>query len=391
MVDGEFEFPEAQPCMVEDEQATRMKGTMRDEHLKLLFAQAPLSIILSPIAAAALALAILEVVDGRFLFAWVVVITAAALARIGLVVAFRTHQSALDAKTWEHLFTASIVMVGLCWGVGGWLLLPEELAFRAVVFFFLIGMASAAVAVYAIHWVGAILTIFALVLPITLEFLSQDTLPERLMGLAAVLYIVSAYRSLRITDHFVQSFHSLSYELQEAKEHAETLARTDFLTGMNNRRSFYDLCETSFRLARRHGQDLAVILFDIDQFKTINDAHGHAVGDEVLKNLSRIVADTCRDSDIGGEEFAILLPQTNAENAQELAERLREQMEQSVLHLEREEVKFTASFGVAQMFPACGTLEALVAAADGAMYEAKQRGENCVFVAAAPAPQDVSL
>ena len=215
------------------------------------------------------------------------------------------------------------------------------------------------------------------------------------MGLAAVLYIVAAYRSLRITDHFVQSFHSLSYELQEAKEHAETLARTDFLTGMNNRRSFYDLCETSFRLARRHGQDLAVILFDIDQFKTINDAHGHAVGDEVLKNLSRIVADTCRDSDIagrvGGEEFAILLPQTNAENAQELAERLREQMEQSVLHLEREEVKFTASFGVAQMFPACGTLEALVAAADGAMYEAKQRGKNCVFVAAAPAPQDVSL
>ena len=395
MVGGKFEFSEARPCMAEDEQTTRLKGTMRDEHLKLLFAQAPLSIILSPIAAAALALAILEVVDGRFLFAWVVVITAAALARIGLVVAFRTHQSALDPKTWEHLFTASIVMVGLCWGMGGWLLLPEELAFRAVVFFFLIGMASAAVAVYAIHWVGAILTIFALVLPITLEFLSQDTLPERLMGLAAVLYVVAAYRSLRITDHFVQSFHSLSYELQEAKEHAETLARTDFLTGMNNRRSFYDLCETSFRLARRHGQDLAVILFDIDQFKTINDAHGHAVGDEVLKNLSRIVADTCRDSDIagrvGGEEFAVLLPQTNAENAQELAERLREQMEQSVLHLEREEVKFTASFGVAQMFPACETLEALVAAADGAMYEAKQRGKNCVFVAAAPAPRDVPL
>ena len=381
--------------MAEDEEATRLRGTMRDEHLQLLFAQAPLSIILSPVVAAALALAILEVVDGRFVFAWVMVITAAALARIGLVIAFRTQQKALGPKTWEHLFTASVVMVGLCWGVGGWLLLPEELAFRAVVFFFLIGMASAAVAVYAIHWVGAILTICALVLPITLEFLLQDTLPERLMGLAAVLYVVAAYRSLRITDHFVQSFHSLSYELQEAKERAETLARTDFLTGMNNRRSFYHLCETSFRLARRHGQDLAVILFDIDEFKTINDAHGHAVGDEVLKNLSRIVADTCRDSDIagrvGGEEFAILLPQTNAENAHELAERLREQMEQSVLHTDRAGVKFTASFGVAQLFPACETLEALVAAADGAMYEAKQRGKNCVFVVAPPAPQDAPL
>ena len=342
--------------MAEEEQTKRLKGTLRDEYLELLFAQAPLSIVLSPIVASALALAIWEVVDGRFLFAWVVIITLAALVRIGLVVAFRTQQSALALQTWEHLFTASIVMVGLCWGVGGWLLLPEELAFRVVVFFFLVGMASAAVAVYAIHWVGAILTILALVLPITLEFLLQDTLPERLMGLAAVLYVVAAYRSLRITDHFVQSFHSLSFELQKAKERAETLARTDFLTGMNNRRSFYDLCETPFKLARRHGQDLAVILFDIDQFKTINDAHGHAIGDDVLKNLSRIVADTCRDSDIagrvGGEEFAILLPQTHAGSAHELAERLREQMERSVIHVDREEVKFTASFGVAQMFGA---------------------------------------
>jgi len=85
--------------MAEDEQAKRLKGTMQDEHLKLLFAQAPLSTILSPIAAAALALAILEVVDGRFLFAWVVVITSAAFARIGLVAAFRTGQSSLGPKT----------------------------------------------------------------------------------------------------------------------------------------------------------------------------------------------------------------------------------------------------------------------------------------------------
>ena len=88
------------------------------------------------------------------------------------------------------------------------------------------------------------------------------------------------------------------------------------------------------KLARRHGQDLAAILFDIDQFKNINDAHGYVVGDEVLKNLSRIVAETCRESDVagrvGGEEFAIFLPHTDAQNAYELAERLREQMEQSV-------------------------------------------------------------
>ena len=79
-------------------------------------------------------------------------------------------------------------------------------------------------------------------------------------------------------------------------------------------------------------------MFDIDRFKKINDTYGLAVGDDVLRNLSRIVSDTCRDSDVagrvGGEEFAILLPHTNAENARELAERLREQMEESVVHVE---------------------------------------------------------
>jgi diguanylate cyclase (GGDEF)-like protein len=239
------------------------------------------------------------------------------------------------------------------------------------------------------------LTILGLVLPATLDFALQDSLPERLMAIAAILFMIVAYRSLKITNHFVQRSHSLSYELQRAKEHAETLARTDFLTGMNNRRSFYHLCETSFKVARRHGQDLAVILFDIDEFKEINDTHGHAVGDDVIKTLARIVASTGRESDVagrvGGEEFAILLPHTNARNAHELAERLREQMEHAVVHLDRSEVKFTASFGVAQMSAGDESPEALVAAADGAMYEAKERGKNCVFVATHAAPEDANL
>ena len=297
-------------------------------------------------------------------------------------------------RIWERFFTFSFVAAGFCWGVGGWLLLPEAFAYRAMIFFFLIGMASAAVAVYSIHVWAVMFTILALVLPATLDFALQDSLQERLMALAVVLFLIAAYRSLSITNHFVQRAHSLSYELQTAKEQAEMLARTDFLTGMNNRRSFYDLCETPFKLARRHGQDLAAILFDIDQFKNINDAHGHAVGDEVLKNLSRIVAETCRESDVagrvGGEEFAILLPHTDAQNAYELAQRLREQMEQSIVHSDRGDVKFTASFGVAQMRPECESLEALVAMADGAMYEAKQRGRNGVFVVAPTATEDAA-
>ena len=385
-------FTEEKPGMAEEDEAKQEDDTMRDEQLKLVFAQAPLAIVASPMAATALSIGIWQVANHGLAIAWVMVIASIALFRMALVVAFKKRRSSLTTRVWERFFTFSFVAAGFCWGVGGWLLLPEAFAYRAMIFFFLIGMASAAVAVYSIHLRAVMFTILALVLPATLDFALQDSLQERLMALVVVLFLISAFHSLRITNHFVQRAHSLSYELQTAKDKAETLARTDFLTGMNNRRSFYDLCETPFKLARRYGQDLAAILFDIDQFKDINDAHGHAVGDEVLKNLSRIVAKTCRESDVagrvGGEEFAILLPHTNAQNAYELAERLREQMEQSVIHLEGGDVKFTASFGVAQMHAECESLEALVATADGAMYNAKHRGRNGVFVVAPTIPED---
>jgi diguanylate cyclase (GGDEF)-like protein len=335
------------------------------------------------------------VADHGLTIAWLVVIYFIALFRGGLVVAFQKRQRAFEMKGWERLFTSSFVTAGFCWGVGGWLLLPDAFAYRAMIFFFLVGMASAAVAVYSIHVWAVMFTILALVLPTTLDFALQDSAQERLMALSVVLFVIAAFRSLSITNHFVHRSHSLSYELKRAKEQAEMLARTDFLTGMNNRRSFYDLCETPFKLARRYGQDLAAILFDIDQFKNINDVHGHAVGDEVLRNLAGIVAETCRESDVagrvGGEEFAILLPHTNAENAHELAERLRERMEKSVVHLDRGDVKFTASFGVTQMCAECETLEALIALADGAMYKAKQRGRNGVFVAVPTTSEDAPL
>jgi len=381
--------------MAEEEQTTRLDDTIRDEQLKLVFAQAPLAIVVSPLVATTLAIGLWQVVDHGPVMIWVGVIASVAFFRMSLVLAFKRRQSNLAMRVWERLLAYSFILAGLCWGVGGWLLLPEEFAYRAMIFFFLIGMASAAVAVYSIHVWAVMLTILALVLPATLDFALQDSLPERLMAIAATLFMIVAYRALRITNHFVLRSHLLSYELQKAKEHAETLARTDFLTGMHNRRSFYDLCETPFRVARRHGQDLAVILFDIDRFKGINDAHGHAVGDEVIRSLARIVASTGRESDVagrvGGEEFAILLPHTDAGNAKELAERLREQMEQSVVHLDRGEVKFTVSFGVAQMGVGCESLEALVAAADGALYEAKERGRNRVFVAAPPVGEDATL
>ena len=243
MVGANVESAQEQPERAGDAQSTGIADTIRDEQLELLFAQAPLAIVLSPLAAAALTVAIWDVVNHTFAIGWVVLIATFSLLRMGLLVAFRNRRSDLALKGWERLFTFSLVFVGLIWGVGGWLLLPEEFAYRAMIYFFLIGMASSAVAVYSVNVNVVMLSIFALVFPTTLDFALQESIPERMMAIAVVLFVIAAFRALKITNHFVLRSHSLSNELQRAKEQAETLARTDFLTGMNNRRSFYHLCD----------------------------------------------------------------------------------------------------------------------------------------------------
>ena len=385
-----------QPHMAEEKRKAGLGGeAIREEQLELLFAQAPLAIIISPVASLALAIAIWDVVDHNRAITWVAVLTALALLRITVFAAYKARPTTFASESWEGLFNYTFLVAAFTWGLGAWLLLPDELAYRAIVFFFLMGMASAAVAVYAMQGSSVMLIIVALMLPTTVDFLLQESLQQQLMAVGVILYLVAANRSLRIANQFVERFQSVSFDLRRAKERAEVLARTDFLTGMNNRRSFYDLGKTPFKLARRHGLDLAVILLDIDRFKKINDIHGHAIGDEVLRKLALIVSQTCRESDVagrvGGEEFAILLPHTDLDSAQELAERLRQQMEKAVIHLEQGEVKFTASFGVAQARASCESIEALVATADKAMYSAKQRGRNSVVVAGASKPRDVPL
>ena len=157
-------------------------AAIREEQLELLFALSPLSIITSPLAAAVLSMAIWEVVDHSLAIAWVGVLVVVAVLRLSVFVAHKMRRDALPMRQWERVFNWSLLLAGLVWGIGGWLLLPEGLAYRAIVLFFLMGMASAASAVYAIHGGGVMPTILALVLPTTVDFLLQDSRPQQLMG-----------------------------------------------------------------------------------------------------------------------------------------------------------------------------------------------------------------
>ncbi len=164
----------------------------------------------------------------------------------------------------------------------------------------------------------------------------------------------------------------------------EELATRDSLTSVFNRRRFIELYGEEMDRARRYGRPCSLILIDLDDFKLINDTHGHQAGDSVLGNAAAVFRNGLRSSDVlgryGGEEFAVLLPETDPKTAAEIAERLRKNLEQSPTSHEGLSISITASFGVAGLSrPDPGiTSEKLLSRADEALYLAKRKGRNLV-------------
>jgi diguanylate cyclase (GGDEF)-like protein len=165
-------------------------------------------------------------------------------------------------------------------------------------------------------------------------------------------------------------------------EELRVLASRDSLTGILNRRRFDELGERDIELARRAGSSIGAVMIDIDWFKRVNDEHGHAVGDELLKAVSKACADALRSSDIlaryGGEEFAVLLPGSGAAESLAVAERLREQVAALALPCEGGgSVSVTISLGVYSGVPALDEDLALyLRRADEALYRSKALGRN---------------
>lgn len=179
--------------------------------------------------------------------------------------------------------------------------------------------------------------------------------------------------------HLLWSFDISTHKHLEGQ--LRELATTDPLTGVDNRRAFFDQAGQLYEHCARHRQDCSVLMADIDFFKRINDQHGHAMGDEALRAAAQVLRATLREGDVlgrlGGEEFAALLPHTGADAALATAQRLRAAVEALHLPLPGGAVlRFTLSVGVATQAPAHGGLDALVAQSDVALYQAKAAGRN---------------
>jgi len=164
----------------------------------------------------------------------------------------------------------------------------------------------------------------------------------------------------------------------------QALASTDELTGLPNRRAVLAYAETAQRQAARDGGSLSVLMVDVDRFKSINDKHGHAIGDDVLRHLARVLPTGLRGHDrlgrIGGEEFAVILPGASLDQAAQIAERMRDTIAATPLITAVGELRFTVSIGVAAMRSLSDSIPALLERADAALYQAKDGGRNAVVL-----------
>lgn len=182
---------------------------------------------------------------------------------------------------------------------------------------------------------------------------------------------------------FAANIAAIAIENRHAREELEQLAYSDYLTGLANRRHFLELAEEELARTIRYGRQLSILMLDVDRFKQVNDTYGHKIGDIVLQNLSALCRSTLRNVDVigrmGGEEFAVLLPETGADQAVEVAERLRAAIAAAHVTLSGGlPLHFTVSLGVTSLVERDANIDMLLNQADQALYRAKSEGRNRV-------------
>ncbi len=198
-------------------------------------------------------------------------------------------------------------------------------------------------------------------------------------------YMRSDFLQRRIIQERTEELKKALLEVEAARGKAEELSQLDPLTGLFNRRQFFSVAEQEMARNIRHRHCISLIMLDIDHFKSINDSHGHCVGDLVLQEVGERIANTLRRSDTpcryGGEEFAILLPETDSSAAVMIGNRLQKVIEETIFKSERGPLSVTISVGIATTgWSEWAEIDQLIEHADRALYEAKKAGRNQVIL-----------
>jgi diguanylate cyclase len=208
----------------------------------------------------------------------------------------------------------------------------------------------------------------------TAEFMYQD------VTISPLVSIDGSINHVCVTIYDVTDFASNKQALEETNQVLKVLSRTDRLTSLNNRGYWEECLENEFNQLQRYAKISTLIIFDIDHFKQVNDTNGHQAGDEVIRIVSDQLASSLRKTDIpgryGGEEFAIIMPETIEKHAFIYCERLRKAIESTVVIYDEIEIKFTISFGICESSDHHCDYQNWLERADQALYQAKKNGRN---------------
>ena len=208
---------------------------------------------------------------------------------------------------------------------------------------------------------------------------------------AVIWQVVNLEAGQEFSNHYIPIWNALTRlgffiivtylltELKKSFQYESRLARTDYLTGAANPRSFYETAGNEINRAKRYGNVFSLCYLDADNFKQINDTLGHHVGSELLVKVVKIIKENLRSSDViarvGGDEFAILLPETNQRQARSAINKIREKLQEE---MEKQNWLVTFSIGVLTCIETPGTVDDLIKNTDALMYEVKKNGKNSV-------------
>lgn len=275
------------------------------------------------------------------------------------------------SKSNYNVTAHAMLIVSLLAFTGALIFVPQD-EFRIIWFYLLI------FAAYIVNGkkLGVMFTALSIIIILTVNLfvelnLSQTAINSAILGLIIGSFLAYFYTS-KIT--------SYEQSLREQNSSLTLLASTDYLTGIMNKRMFNDIAEHYFQTAQKDHLNLTLLLLDLDHFKKVNDTYGHQAGDLLLKNFVKNTKSFLNKSDIfariGGEEFGILLSQTDIDGAYMLAEKIRKETENLFVQHEGKNICVTTSIGISQTRKTDESFENIFARADTALYHAKNTGRN---------------
>lgn len=311
---------------------------------------------------------------------------------VGVYLSFRGSQLFMSRRALPHMFFITLFVVAMA-AISYWTIVEDSYADRLTVsstllilFYGLSAMALWPRGHDEVFISGKLVAVvFALNVPVHVWklYLSMTGAIGAgvfdAQGYSAVLYFIGIATSMLTAMGSITMM--LEYLHNDLKKHAER----DPLTGVYNRRAFYPLAENVLARHERDGGVATMVMMDLDHFKTVNDTHGHAAGDEVLKRAVAVTQRELRGQDVlvrlGGEEFGILLPSTSERDALLVAERIRKAIKDSVFTHKDRDISITASLGLTSLIAAKNKLniDELISQADEALYKAKQNGRNRIY------------